>query len=190
MQINTLWTGREYYSLENCLIDTLPEGSVITSTIIGQYQQKLYQVDYTIKTNQHWETLFVELKSRHNDRKLHWLLEGDGKGNWMMNGATAGQFQGCIDVDIPLTPFTNTLPINRLKLSKDGSKEIKVIYLDVLEQAVQPVRQKYTRLSGTRYHYENIPNDFEASITVDEQGLVVDYPQLFVRTAALETSYV
>jgi hypothetical protein len=189
MQINILWTGREYYSLENCLIDTLSEGSVITSTIIGQYQQKLYQVDYTIKTNQHWATVFVELKSRHNDHQQHWLLEGDGKGNWMMNGAAAGQFQGCIDVDIPLTPFTNTLPLNRLKLNKGDSKEIKVIYLDVLEQVGQPVRQKYTCLAGNLYHYENIPNDFEATITVDEQGLVVNYPQLFVRTAALKSYY-
>ena len=65
-----------------------------------------------------------------------------------------------------------------------------MIYLDVLEQTVQPVRQKYTRLADSRYHYENGPNDFEATIIVDEHGLVVDYPQLFVRTAALETNYV
>lgn len=60
---------------------------------------------------------------------------------------------------------------------------IRVIYLDLLEGQVQPVRQQYTRLSETQYHYQNVPNDFEAVITVDALGLVVDYPQLFTRTA-------
>ena len=57
MQINILWTGRAYYSLENCLINTTEEGSVINSTIVGKYQEKIYLVNYTIKTNQHWETV-------------------------------------------------------------------------------------------------------------------------------------
>lgn len=190
MQINTLWTGREYYSLENCLINTTETGSVISSAIIGEYQEKIYLVNYTIKTNQHWETVYLSLRSRHSDREEHLVLESDWEGNWIMNGQEAGQFKGCIDVDIPLTPFTNTLPIRRLHLDDDEAREIQVVYCDVLEQLVQPVRQKYIRRSGSIYHYENIPNDFEADITVDEHGLVVDYPSLFVRKAALETNYI
>lgn len=107
----------------------------------------------------------------------------------MLDGRSALQFDGCLDVDIPLTPFTNTLPIRRLGLRVGETREIGVIYCDVLEEQIRPVRQRYTRISGTEYHYENVPNDFEATIVVDESGLVVDYPELFVRTATLETSY-
>ena len=49
--------------------------------------------------------------------------------------------------------------------------------------------QVYKRISEEKYHYENIPNDFEADITVDENGLVVDYPSLFTRTEILQSSY-
>lgn len=83
-----------------------------------------------------------------------------------------------------------TLPINRLDLHLEGSSEVQVIYCDVLQQQLKPVRQKYTRLSATQYHYENVPNDFEATITVDEWGLVMDYPGLFVRTAVSVTPQV
>jgi hypothetical protein len=106
-----------------------------------------------------------------------------------MDGKKADQFSGCTDVDIPLTPFTNTLPINRLKLAEGEEHQIKVIYLDLLEQQISPVKQKYIRLSKTEYHYENVPNDFEAKIDVDELGFVVNYPSLFVRTAQLKTDY-
>jgi hypothetical protein len=189
MQTNLLWAGREYHSIENCLVDTTNKGSEITSTIIGHYDNKIYQVEYRIKTNHNWETVFFEINSRHNNRIQSLLFEGDGKGNWTSNNKQASQFKGCIDIDIPLTPFTNTLPINRLKLIQDQEQEIQVIYLDLLEEQIKPVRQKYKRLSNTEYHYENVPNDFEANIQVDESGFVIDYPMLFVRTAALKTNY-
>jgi hypothetical protein len=88
-----------------------------------------------------------------------------------------------------LTPFTNTLPINRLKLSEKEGEQIMVLYVDVLGRKIMPVRQKYTRLSQNSYKYENVPNDFEAVIAVDELGLVVDYPGLFKRTYITESDY-
>jgi hypothetical protein len=189
MQTNLLWTGREYYSLENCLVNIRAMAADITATIVGKYGGTLYKVDYRIRTNQQWETTFLEIHARHHDLMQDILLEGDGKGHWIFNSKPAPEFNGCIDVDIPLTPFTNTLPIRRLKLGKNQSKEIHVIYCDLLEQRVRPVQQKYTCLSKTRYHYENIPNDFEATIEVDKDGLVEDYPELFERTARIDSHY-
>lgn len=189
MQTNILWTGREYYSLENCLIDAKATGFEITSTIIGNYEGKIYKVEYHIKTNERWETMFFEINSRHSNQTQIIRYEGDGNGNWTTDGKKAEQFNGCIDIDIPLTPFTNTLPIRRLKLQHNQSQEIQVMYCDLLEQKITPVRQQYRCLSATEYHYENIPNDFEANIQVDESGFVVDYPSLFIRTAALITDY-
>ncbi len=189
MQTNLLWTGREYYSLENCLVDTKATGSEITSTIIGWYEKKIYKVAYRIKTNQNWETIFFEINCQHSDQAQLIRFEGDGKGNWVSDGKKADQFRGCIDVDIPLTPFTNTLAIRRLKLSQNQAQETQVIYCDLFEQQIKPVRQRYTCLSNFEYHYENVPNNFEATIQVDESGLVVDYPLLFIRKAALKTNY-
>ncbi|GAB3337042.1 putative glycolipid-binding domain-containing protein [Larkinella ripae] len=189
MQQNLLWTGREYDSLENCLVELGETGAEITSTIIGRYGEKIYQVDYRIRTNQQWETLALELKSRHSNQTQVIQLESDGTGNWWLNGEKADEFAGCIDVDIPLTPFTNTLPIRRLNLRPGQTQEIRVLYCDLLEWQLKPVRQLYTCLSETEYQYENVPNDFEATIQVDEFKLVVDYPQLFVRTAVLPTAY-
>ncbi len=181
MQTNILWKGIEYESLENCLIRTTEEGTEISSTIVGQYEGKVYLIDYQIRANTAWETVFVSIESRINFRTQHWQFEGDCQGNWRKNGKAVAPYGGCIDVDIPVTPFTNTLPINRLKLTIGESRLIKVIYLDVLTDEFKPVQQKYTRLKEDVYHYENVPNDFEAEIIVDKQGLVVDYPQLFTR---------
>lgn len=190
MQVNLLWTGREYYSLENCFVNILPSGADITSTIVGHYEDKIYKIDYGIKTNQDWETLQVNIESRHTNGSQSMRLQSDGKGNWTNEGKTVDQFQGCTDIDITLTPLTNTLPIRRLRLTPNQFKEIKVLYFDPLKGEIRPVRQQYTCLSRTKYRYENVPNDFESVIEVDEAGLVVDYPGLFVRTAVAHTKHV
>lgn len=185
MQTNILWTGREYYSLENCLINESAAGVEVFSSIIGYYEEKIYKVEYRIKTNANWETIFFEIISRINNQTQTISGESDGKGNWSKNGLSLEQFNGCIDIDISLTPFTNTLPIRRLQLQPHETREIQVLYCNLLNGQTMPVRQQYTCVSATEFHYENIPNDFEANIVVDGSGFVVDYPALFVRTAAL-----
>ena len=189
MQTNLLWTGREYHSLENCLVDVSDNEIRVTSTIIGTYEGKIYKVEYTIKASRNWERLFLEVTTRHSNKTQYIKLESDGKGNWKGNVANISELKGCIDVDISLTPFTNTLPINRLNLGQNSSSEIQVVYCDLLEGRIVPVTQKYTCLSKAKYHYQNVPNDFEAIIDVDESGFVVDYPALFVRTAAVNSNY-
>lgn len=189
MQTNLLWTGREYYSLENCLVNTTGKGTAINSVIVGKYNSTIYRVEYEIHTNKDWQVVSFALRGLHSDQSLHWKFASDGNGNWTREGKPADEFKGCIDIDIPLTPFTNTLPINRLALKPGSSQRIRVLYLDVLEQRISRVEQQYTRLSDSEYQYENVPNDFEAKITVDASGFVVDYPQLFVRTAAQNSHY-
>lgn len=189
MQTNILWSGIEYNSLENCLVKTSHTGAEINSVIVGGYGEKIYRVEYQIRTNQNWQTIFVEIKSQHSNTLDYFIFESDAKGNWALNGKPANQFQGCVDVDIPLTPFTNTLPIKRLNMQKGEVSEIYVLYVDLLERKITPVRQKYIRLSDTQYHYENIPNDFEANIEVDTHGYVVDYPSLFTRTASINSKF-
>lgn len=189
MQTNIIWTGIEYNSVENCLINITGRGTTIRSVITGLYDNKIYIIEYEIHTNAHWETTLVEIYARHSNREQQIILSSNTNGDWLMNGEKNPAFTGCIDVDIPLTPFTNTLPVNRLHLKDNEEKQINVIYLDMLEWNVRTVQQRYIKRSANIYHYENIPNDFEADIEIDEHGFIKNYPSLFKRSAALSSSY-
>jgi hypothetical protein len=189
MQKNILWTGIAYHSLENGILTITDNGSEINSSIIGAYAGELYKIEYRIRTNQYWETTFFEITSQLYNTVERTAFRREGKESWYVNGQPEEKFNGCIDIDISLTPFTNTLPINRLKLSEKESEQVKVLYVDVLGRKMMPVQQKYTRLSPTDYKYENVPNDFESVIAVDDLGLVVEYPGLFKRTYIAESAY-
>jgi uncharacterized protein len=92
------------------------------------------------------------------------------------------QLAGAIDIDISITPFTNTLPIRRLRLQTGQSQEILVAYVQLPGLAVTTDRQRYTcREPDRRYRYESLDGDFTREIEVDGHGLVVTYPGLFRR---------
>jgi uncharacterized protein len=189
MQKNILWTGIEYHSLENCVLTITDKGTEINSSIIGEYSNELYRIEYRIRTNPYWETTSFEIKSQAHNTVEIIDFRKEGKESWYVNGQPTGKFNGCIDVDISLTPFTNALPINRLGLSEKEGEHIKVLYVDILGRKIMPVEQHYTKLSHTTYKYENVPNDFESILTVDDLGLVVEYPGLFKRTYITESNY-
>ena len=157
------------------------EGIQVSSSVNGNYEGLEFSAQYNIRINPAWETLKATIQSVINGKERIITVEGDSEGSWLLNGKPAPQFNGCIDIDIPLTPFTNTLPIRRLKMADQEKQLIKVLYLDVLEQTETALTQQYQRLSHNKYHYQNVPNDFEAVITIDENGFVVDYPVLFKR---------
>ncbi|TDE28785.1 MULTISPECIES: putative glycolipid-binding domain-containing protein [Flavobacterium] len=188
MQTNIIWTGKLYHSIEHCTLTKTLVGNEITSTIIGVYKNQIYKVDYHIKTNKNWEITFVTLRTLvDNSDELLTLEKKDGK--WLLNDKPNYDLQNIFDIDISLTPFTNTLPINRLQLKGNERKVIEVLYFDILEKQIKKVKQIYTRLGTDRYIYENYDKSFKTEIKIDKQGLVVEYPKLFEMTVKSESNY-
>jgi uncharacterized protein len=93
------------------------------------------------------------------------------------------EYSDCVDVDLSFTPATNTLPIRRLGLDIGEEAEIHVAWLVWPELTVQRVLQRYTRLAADRYRYTQ--DEFEAELTVDRQGLVLEYEGLWRAIASI-----
>lgn len=90
-------------------------------------------------------------------------------------------FDGCIDIDLSATPFTNTLPIRRLAWEPGKQRRIAMLFVpfDSFEPFV--TEQIYTCLAPGLFRFETADGSFTAELPVDEDGLVMDYPCLFQR---------
>lgn len=106
-------------------------------------------------------------------------------GRWTVDGWGRPDLAACLDIDIQATPFTNTLPIRRLSFEPDQSRIIQVAYIRMPELTVEPAMQDYRRLDPAepprRFRYRNVASGFTADLTVDEAGLVLDYPGIWRR---------
>jgi hypothetical protein len=181
MQTTIIWTGKFYHSLEHCILIPTALGYEISSTINGIHENQIYKVEYHIKTNKNWETMFLTLRTQLND-SIEVLTLKKMQGRWLLNGKPDDALINIFDIDLSLTPFTNTLPINRLQLKINGEQTIEALYFDILKKEIRPVKQLYTRIATDRYLYENFDKSFKSEIKTDEQGLVMDYPKLFEMT--------
>jgi len=138
------------------------------------------QVHYILRISPTWHVRQFLLFRDMEDPDL-WLGT-DGSGRWgEMNGAHRPELDGCVDLDLPCTPFTNTLPIRRLPLHIGDSADITVAYIDVETLDVQPDHQRYTRLDTRRWRFEQLETGWTQEFEVDQFGLIRDYPTLFRR---------
>ena len=138
-------------------------------------------VQYVVRVDERWRLRQFLLFRDLADPDL-WLGV-DPAGRWgEINGARRPELDGCTDVDLSCTPFTNTLPIRRLRIEVGDSADLLVARVDHETLAIVPERQRYTHLALQRWRYED-ESGFSADLEVDEHGLVLDYPGLFRRLA-------
>ena len=177
---NQAATGLEHFYLRHGSDEITADGIVI-----GVEENAAFRIRYKISCDLRWHVRKVVVTSLDEDEQTLSFVS-DGLGNWTNeSGNPIAEFQGCLDVDITATPFTNTLPIRRLNLAAGGSAEIKVVYFTIPAMRVNVEPQRYTCLetgsAGGKYKFESADGEFTAVITVDAEGLVEDYPQLFKR---------
>ncbi len=181
---SVLWRYGGAVGLEHLWLE-IDAGVHADGVVIGEFDKTAVRIRYRLQCDGDWRVreLAIETLDREG-RKVQ--LRADGAGNWIdEHGRPLTQFATCLDVDIMVTPFTNTLPIRRLQLRPSDSREIEVVYVAVPSLELTRARQRYTCLerntAGGRYQYESLATGFRADLTVDANGLVLDYPGLFSR---------
>ena len=137
-------------------------------------------ITYVIRLSSTWQARQF-LLFRDLDEPDLWL-GADGTGRWgEMNGAHRHDLAGCTDIDLPVTPFTNSIPIRRLALDVGGDAEVVAATIDVETLGVVIVRQRYERLTARRFRRTNLDSAVATEFDVDNYGLVHDAPGAFRR---------
>ncbi len=162
------------------------DGLVADGLVLGVTEGRPFRVAYEVHCDVSWRVRAVRVGVPSSELPEVDLL-ADGEGNWTMpDGRAVPELEGCIDVDISVTPFTNTLPIRRLDLAPTESAEVSVAYVEGTELQAWPEPQRYTCLEksdrGGLYRFLSLDGGFTADLPVDADGLVLDYPGLFRRT--------
>jgi len=110
-----------------------------------------------------------------------WLAT-DGHGRWgEMNGAHRTELDGCIDIDIAGTPFTNSIITHRLPLHVGDTADLHVVCVDVETLAVETRPTRYTRHTESQWSYTSLAGCGQRTATVDEFGFVIDEDGIFRR---------
>jgi hypothetical protein len=146
-----------------------------------------WTVDYAIDVDRNWRTISARLTGRSANGERTLDITSDGHGNWRADSIRQPEMDGCLDLDLESSAFTNALPIHRLQLSRGADAQAPAAYVRAADLRLERLEQRYARLddddSGQRYDYEAPRFDFRAELLCDRAGLVLSYPGIAVRVA-------
>jgi uncharacterized protein len=173
-----LWQGVETGALDRCRLEAVPDGLRLSGTVLTAEFGTPLDVRYLVEADPAGLTRRVELAL--DGGAVHRVLVADGTGRWHWEGGDAdlAEVDGALDVDLAVTPATNTLPIRRLTdLDVGRAAELRMAWVQFPGLAVLESAQRYERLAADRWRFS--AGDFSAELLVDPHGLVLDYGGLF-----------
>lgn len=176
-----LWSkNREGVGLEHLLLAERVADSVV---LAFDEEQGPFRLTYHLTWDESWQLRDAELVlvTERSTRSLQ--LQTDGQGRWRHgDGQAIDEIAGCMDIDIWPTPFTNSFPIRREPMAVGERRQFRMAWISAPDLTVHPQLQAYARLSDRLYLFESLDGSgFRAELAVDEDGIVLDYPDLFRR---------
>lgn len=185
MERNVMWAPWSGPGLEHLYLKEDQKHIIADGLILGVKGGVPYRAHYEVTCDPGWRVRSVHLQLL-SGQKPALILRGDGKGKWVnAAGERLAALDGCLDIDISETPFTNALPIRRVTFEHGEALVLTVVYLAVPELTIEPAQQRYTCLeqspTGGLYRFESLDSGFQADLPVDADGLVLDYPGVFRR---------
>lgn len=141
-----------------------------------------FSASYNLVTDEAGATLRLSLSLTLAERDRQLSIARDEENMWSITdhqGLSRGSFDGALDVDMVFSPFFNALPIRRTGVYKSTeSVTVPVVYVSLPELAVGPAAITYSSgPDGIKLHSPVA----DTTVTVDENGFILDYPGLAER---------
>lgn len=157
-----------------------------------------WAVSYVIDLDARWRTRRAVVSGRAQGGHAERVVEANGRGHWTVDGRHRPDLDGCLDVDLESSAFTNAFPVHNMALVPGDAADAPAAYVRALDLTVERLEQRYVRLDpgrvpadpahaaatpGERYHYTARAFDVRCELAYDASGLVLDYPGIAVRSA-------
>lgn len=167
---------------------------------IGSTRAQRFVSSWELDVAERWITRALRVTTRGFGWARYLQLTRSDEGMWSAESAFWGDtdlalpgladpdsLDGALDCDLGLCPVTNTMPIRRLGLLEKDVDETPLIMAWVEMPSLRVLRSDQIYASSpagdrSRVRYTSFSRDFSAHLTVDADGLVIDYPTLAHRT--------
>ena len=163
------------------------DGSMMEGQSTGVEEGEAWAVRYAVALDTGWATRSAHVTGLSAAGVHEVRIEGDGRGEWRVDGRPAPELSGCLDVDLEGSACTNAFPVRRLALEVGQRAEAPAVYVRAPDLRVERLEQHYERLEDdgelTRYDYASPGFGVECVLAYDRSGLVLDYPGIAVRVA-------
>lgn len=189
MSRSLAWQRVDAFGAEACVVED-SDGLRAHGWALGANPTS-YHSAYTLQTDSGWRSTSLEIRTEGAGWSRSLKLHRDADG-WRVRTSETGtldaslpgtelpeRLAGCVDVDLGLSPLTNTLAVRRLNLPNapvGTTYDLTMVWIQVPTLAVMPDPQRYTVLGNGRVAYDSAR--YHVEIELDDAGYVTHYPGL------------
>lgn len=138
-----------------------------------------FSASYDLVTDENGATKRLSLRTTTSAGERHASIARDNENYWLVDAGGShvrATFAGALDVDVVLSPFFNTLPIRRFGLQHAvEDAQVPVVYVRLPDLLVQEANLVYSSAADGISVLSPVSS---ATVTVDEDGFLLDYPGL------------
>jgi uncharacterized protein len=183
------WAGVDCLRVEAARVLLGERGMRATGSIVSCRQEgtEPYSASYTLTTDDTGVVERLTVRAIRAKGEQHVALTRSEEGIWLVDhgqGAARTNFGGALDVDLQFSPLFNALPVRRLNLHRSAAKhDLSMVFVSLPDLEVSRVAQGYRTISLGEPAVVGISSDsLETELTVDPDGLVLEYPGLARRS--------
>jgi uncharacterized protein len=190
---SVIWRGLDSWRAEYCDVSLYADRLLARGTQIG-VDPLPYRLEYALDTASGFDTARLTADARGEgwarrldllrDPRSGWYVSADGHGSAGLPdpGGDPAEFAEARDCDLGFCPLTNTMPILREGV-RDGRGPVDLImaWVSVPDLRVIRSEQRYEPIDERRVRYVGRHRDFVGELELDEDGLVIRYPDLAER---------
>ncbi|MFD8244292.1 putative glycolipid-binding domain-containing protein [Nocardia sp. NPDC059691] len=141
-----------------------------------------FSASYDLVTDENGVTKRLSLRTTTAAGERHASIARDEENYWLVDAGgnhVRSTFAGALDVDVVLSPFFNTLPIRRYDLQHAVEDvQVPVVYVRLPDLLVQEATLVYSSAADGISVLSPVSS---ATVTVDADGFLLDYPGLAER---------
>ena len=196
------WAGMDGLRLEAARVVLGGRSMRASGSLVSARQEgaEPYSASYSLATDENGVVQRLTVRTIRAQGEQYVSLTRSEEGIWLVDrvdhggGTMRTHLGGAVDVDLAFCVLFNALPVRRLGLHRAAQQDLTqqdLTQYDDLPMAfvslpgleVSCVRQTYRTVAVGDTTAVNIASDlFEAELTVDADGLVLEYPGLARRT--------
>jgi uncharacterized protein len=172
-----IWRGLDDWRAEASHVRIADDRLSAQGTQLGAAPDP-YRVDYWLQTARDFVTETLELSLLRGGALKRLRLDRKPDGSWTADDQPLPEAEGALDCDLGLCPLTNTMPVLRHRLLDPGAepRDFLMAWVAMPDLTVHRSEQRYEPID--EHHVRYVDSTFTAELELDDDGLVVRYPEL------------
>ncbi len=157
-------------------------GSMVSAPHEGT---EAYSASYSLATDEVGVVQRLAVRTTRVQGEQYVTLTRSEENIWLVDhltgqggGTVRTNFSGALDVDLASSPLFNGLPVRRLGLHRAAAQhDLSIVFVSLPDLEVACIRQTYRTVAVGETTVVGFGSDgLTAELTVDADGLVLDYP--------------